>query len=388
MAARLSFSMIMQKYDALDRKDAEMRAFYTPEPPLEDDDALPALLDPETSTALDKSGSNPANSSLTNFGMGFQASPFDTKGKRQICKNGAMVKHRFADVLELPVQGEESSSDEEEDDFPATQRALSRLSMPESGYASTRGSGFGAASVVARAHTPDSAALEKQIVDKMNRDLERRSEALRKSLEERLGAEGAEGGAAQEPALFDQVADPTAKIKPTEAQVETVNTARAAAQKNAEALSGRRSQLQRSLTAESERVNSSRASASGSQRGDGTVSNYDGGSQASGGSQSAQPERVFEQSTPAWRLSIKSPGRARAEMGSAQTNTTFASQGGESGGLNSTQSRLLTREKSRDTVASRRSSSHSRDGAATPEEPLRAHKRTPSVAMPFQTDSK
>eukprot|EP01046_Picozoa_sp_COSAG06_P095895 COSAG06_NODE_42004_length_385_cov_1.552448_1_plen_40_part_10 len=40
MAARLSFSMIMQKYDALDRKDAEMRAFYTPEPPLEDDDAL------------------------------------------------------------------------------------------------------------------------------------------------------------------------------------------------------------------------------------------------------------------------------------------------------------------------------------------------------------
>lgn len=144
----------------------------------------------------------------------------------------------------------ESSSDEEEDDFPSTQRALSRLSMPESGYASTRGSGFGAAAVVARAHTPDSAALEKQIVDKMNRDLERRSEALRRSLEERVGAEGAEAPV-QEPALFDQILNPTAKIKPTETQVETVNTGRAAAQKNADALSGRRSQLQRSLTAES-----------------------------------------------------------------------------------------------------------------------------------------
>lgn len=53
--------------------------------------------------------------------------------------------------------------------------------------------------------------------------------------------------------------DENAKIKPTETQVETVNTARAAAAKNAEALSGRRSQLQRSLTAENERVNSSRA---------------------------------------------------------------------------------------------------------------------------------
>eukprot|EP01043_Picozoa_sp_COSAG02_P033506 COSAG02_NODE_2291_length_9203_cov_4.256920_1_plen_376_part_00 len=369
--------MVMERYDALDRKDAELRRFYTPEPPLEpDDEALPSLLDADTSQALEKVGANPNNSSLTNFGMGFQASPFDTKGKRQICKNGTMVKHRFADVLELPVQGEESSSDEEEEDFPATQRALSRLSMPESGYASTRGSGFGAAAVVARAHTPDSAALEKQIVDKMNRDLERRTDALRKSLEERAGAE-LSGGPGQEPALFDQIADPTAKIQPTEVQVETVNTARAAAQKNAEALSGRRSQLQRSLTAEScvvvaqspafrvqpalalpththlsnrscyhnrARVNSSRASAGGgSQRGDAS----DGASQVSG-SQSAQPERVFEQSTPAWRLSIKSPGRARADLGGSQTPNTFASQVDSSTtGLNDTQSRLL---KSRDSV--------------------------------------
>jgi hypothetical protein len=357
--AKLSYSMIMEQYDALDRKDAELRRFYTPEPPLEpDDEGLPSLLDADTSQALQKVGANPNNSSLTNFGMGFQASPFDTKGKRQICKNGAMIKHRFADVLELPVQGEESSSDEEEDDFPATQRALSRLSMPETGYASTRGSGFGAAAVIARAHTPDSAALEKQIIDKMNRDLERRTDALRKSLEERAGTEGM---GQSEPALFDQIADPTAKIQPTEVQVETVNTARAAAQKNAEALSGRRSQLQRSLAAEScvavnlprsacghacvpsshalsccydrARVNSSRAS--------------DGASQASN-SQSAQPERVFEQSTPAWRLSIKSPGRARADLGGSQTPNTFASQANSStSGLNDTQSRLL---KSRESV--------------------------------------
>lgn len=61
--------------------------------------------------------------------------------------------------------------------------------MPESGYASTKGSGFAAVSVVARASTPDSAALEKQIVDKMNRDLERRSDAMRRSLENRLAAD-------------------------------------------------------------------------------------------------------------------------------------------------------------------------------------------------------
>ena len=198
-----------------------------------------------------------------------------------------MIKHRFADVMELPVAAAESSEEEAEDDFPATQRSLSRLSMPESGYASTKGSGFGAVSVVARASTPDSAALEKQIVDKMNRDLERRSDALRRSLEDRLAADDAAGGGTEGGALFDHVMDETAKIKPTETQVETVNTARAAAAKNAEALSGRRSQLQRSLTAENERVNSSRAGVPGSET---------GGSQASG-SQSAQPERVFETST-------------------------------------------------------------------------------------------
>lgn len=125
-----NFGQIMAQYDRLDARDREMRRFYTPEPPLdpeENGDALPALLDLETSTAIEASGANPANSSLTNFGMGFQASPFDTKGKRQICRNGAMIKHRFADVLELPPTEAESSEEEQEDDFPATQVRLTEI---------------------------------------------------------------------------------------------------------------------------------------------------------------------------------------------------------------------------------------------------------------------
>ena len=217
--------------------------------PLPDEEKLPQLLDPETSTLCERNGVDPTKNSLTNFGMGFQASPFDTVGKRQICANGAMIKHRFADALELQEQPSSDSEDggSEDDDFPSTARALSRMSMPEAGYASTRGSGFGAASVVARAHTPDSAALEKQVVEQMNRELSRRTDALRNSLEGRLSP-----ATAPEQALFDKPANPDAKIQPTEIQEQTASEGRAGAARNAEVAAGRRAQLQESMAAEAE----------------------------------------------------------------------------------------------------------------------------------------
>ena len=73
---------------------------------------------------------------------------------------------------------------------------------------------------------------------------------------------------------------------------------------------------------------------------------------------------LISTSIQAWRLSIKSPGRERRDMTGGSPTNTFRSDG-----LNSTQSRLLSREKSRDSTS--RHSSHSQNGRQTPEDPLR-----------------
>ena len=222
-AAKLTYGQIQQQFDALDRREARMKGFYTslggnPNESTTVPEALSANFDEETTAAMQH---NPMLA-LTNFGMGYLADFKDTRGKAAINDaKGNMIRHRFADVLEYEekevVASEQGGSDEE--DFPSMQpgtlsssmdrnewaRASSRFSLNSSLGSSAGSAAFAAATTVARSMTPDAAALEKQVVARMNEEIERRTAALTSQLEDRIAKADT---AARQPALFDSVLEP------------------------------------------------------------------------------------------------------------------------------------------------------------------------------------
>jgi hypothetical protein len=147
-AKRMTYSMISQRFDELDRREGRLRThFRAPQDPnlslAERQPSLAAGFDDETTASMEKLPMQ----ALTNFGMGYLATWKDTAGKPPITDaNGMPTRHRFADVLEYESESQrleeeaaraqaEAGSDDE--DFPqmepgALSRSIERQSRSRS----------------------------------------------------------------------------------------------------------------------------------------------------------------------------------------------------------------------------------------------------------------